>query len=81
MINNDINQTKKQDQARQKQIPSTQTRVKTPIHSKPAATFIPRLVRNTNKTKLKQNNYQPSQPALQLENSKRKLKEKRKTNL
>ena len=28
---NDINQTKKQDQASQKQIPFTQTRVKTPI--------------------------------------------------
>ena len=59
MINNNINQTKKQDQARQKQIPSTQTRVKTPRHSKPSATFIPRCVTNTNKTKLKQNNYQP----------------------
>ena len=59
MINNDINQTKKQDQVSQKQIPSTQVRVKTPIHSKPAATPIPRRVTNTNKTKLKQNNYQP----------------------
>ena len=59
MINNDINQTKKQDQVSQKQIPSTQVRVKTPIHSKPAATSIPRRVTNTNKTKLKQNNYQP----------------------
>ena len=59
MINNDINQTKKQDQARQKQIPSTQTRVETPIHSKPSATFIPQRVTNTNKTKLKLNNYRP----------------------
>ena len=59
MINNDINQTKKQDQVSQKQIPSTQIRVKTPIYSKPAATSIPRRVTNTNKTKLKQNNYQP----------------------
>ena len=40
MINNDINQTKKQDQVSQKQIPFTQIRVKTPIHSKPAATSI-----------------------------------------
>ena len=60
MINNDIiNQTKKQDQVSQKQIPSTQIRVKTPINSKPAATSIPRRVTNTNKTKLKQSNYQP----------------------
>ena len=58
MTNNDINQTKKQDQASQKQKPSTQIRVKTPIQQ-PAATSIPRRVTNTNKTKLKQNNNQP----------------------
>ena len=39
MINNDTNQTKKQGQVSQKQIPSTQIRVKTPIHSKLASTL------------------------------------------
>lgn len=76
-----VNQTRKQDQVSQKQIPSVQIRAKTPIHSKPAASLIPQCKTNANNIRPKQNNYQPLQRVLRTSIEQRKKAQRKVSHL